>query len=350
MKGIPGLVDQDTTLNIGSPEVHVHIDRAKAADLGVRATDVASALRTMVAGEEVSKFKDGDDQYSVRLRVMPQDRDRPEKIENLWIPSARLGQVQLSSFATLGNDLGPAQIERQGRERQVTVVSNLENNMGVGTAVEAINQRIAGIEMKPGYRAEFTGRAKTLRELQQSFVLAFLFSAIFMYMVLAAQFESYLHPITIMLSLPLSIPFALFSLWITGMRLDLFSGLGILLLFGIVKKNSILQIDYTNTLRERGLERHEAIIKANQARLRPILMTTLAIVAGMIPIVLSRGPGAGSRAPIGVVVMGGQLLCLLLTLLFTPVAYSLLDDLAGWRFRRRRVPVYSETVEPVKAE
>ncbi|MBI4475478.1 MAG: efflux RND transporter permease subunit [Acidobacteria bacterium] len=347
MRSVPGMVDQDTTLNIGNPEVHVRLDRAKAADLGVRATDVASALRTMVAGEEVSKFKDGDEQYSVRLRVQREDRDRPDRIENLWIPSNKLGQVQLANFASLHRNLGPANIERMGRERQVTLVANLESNVGIGDGVAALNEKLATLDLKPGYRTEWTGRAKTLAELQQSFVTAFLFSAIFMYMVLAAQFESFLHPITIMLSLPLSIPFALFSLWITGSRLDLFSGLGILLLFGIVKKNSILQIDYTNTLRARGMERHDALIKANHARLRPILMTTLAIVAGMLPIVLSTGPGSGSRAPIGIVVMGGQMLCLLLTLLFTPVAYSLFDDLVA-RFRTARV--YPDAAEPMKAD
>ncbi len=334
MRSTPGMVDQDTTFSIGNPEVHVHIDRAKAADLGVRAADVATALRTMVAGEEVSKFKDGDDQYSVRLRALPEDRDRPEKIQNLWIPSNRLGQVQLVNLATLEKNIGPTTIERQARERQVTLVANLETNVGIGDATEALESKLRAIEFKPGYTTEFTGRAKTFGQLRESFIMAFLFSAIFMYMVLAAQFESYLHPITIMLSLPLSVPFALFSLWISNSRLDLFSGLGILLLFGIVKKNSILQIDFTNTLRARGLDRREAIVKANHARLRPILMTTLAIVAGMIPIVLSRGPGAGSRAPIGIVVTGGQLLCLLLTLLFTPVAYSLFDDLVV-RLRNR---------------
>jgi HAE1 family hydrophobic/amphiphilic exporter-1 len=334
MHTVPGMVDQDTTLNIGNPEIHVALDREKAADLGVRADDVAGTLRTLVAGEEVSKFKDGEDQYSVQLRLAPEDRDRPGKIEGLWVPSSRLGQVQLSSFTKLQRNLGPAQIERMGRERQVTLVANLENGVGIGDAAAAMDRKLATLDMKPGYRTEWTGRAKTLAELQRSFITAFLFSAIFMYMVLAAQFESLLHPITIMLSLPLSVPFALFSLWITHTRLDLFSGLGILLLFGIVKKNSILQIDYTNTLRARGVERHEAMIQANHARLRPILMTTFAIVAGMIPIVLSRGPGSGSRAPIGIVVMGGQLLCLLLTLLFTPVAYSLFDDIAA-RFRTK---------------
>jgi len=347
MKNTPGMVDQDTTFSAGNPEVHVRIDRAKAADLGVRATDVATALRTMVAGEEVSKFKDGDDQYSVRLRLSPQDRDRPEKVESLWIPSTRLGQVQLSNFATLDKNIGPTTIERQARQRQVTLVANLANGVGIGDATAALQAKLGSVEMKSGYTTEFTGRAKTFEDLRKGFVMAFLFATIFMYMVLAAQFESFLHPITIMLSLPLSIPFALFSLWISHSRLDLFSGLGILLLFGIVKKNSILQIDYTNTLRARGFERNEAIVAANHARLRPILMTTFSIVAGMIPIVLSRGPGAGSRAPIGIVVTGGQLLCLLLTLLFTPVAYSLFDDLAT---RFRRVPVYNDAAEPMNAD
>jgi HAE1 family hydrophobic/amphiphilic exporter-1 len=349
MKSTPGLVDADTTFNVGSPEAHVHLDRPKAMELGVRAQDVAAALRTLVAGEEVSKFKDGDEQYAVRLRLAPADRDRPEKIPSLWIPSSRLGQTQLSNFARVERNLGPAEIERQARERQVTLVANLDGNMGMGTAIAEVNKKIAALNMKPGYRAEFTGRAKTLEELQQSFMLAFLFSAIFMYMVLAAQFESYLHPVTIMLSLPLSIPFALLSLWAAQMRLDLFSGLGILLLFGVVKKNSILQIDYTNTLRAQGVERHEALIQANHARLRPILMTTLSIVAGMIPIVLSTGPGAGSRAPIGVVVMGGQMLCLLLTLLFTPVAYSIFDDLGAW-MRRAPAVETGKAAEPMNAD
>jgi HAE1 family hydrophobic/amphiphilic exporter-1 len=257
-------------------------------------------------------------------------------------------RLRLSAFDRDRPDIGPTTIERQARQRQVTLVANLETGVGIGDATAELQSKLNGIEMKPGYTTEFTGRAKTFKELQRGFVMAFLFSAIFMYMVLAAQFESFLHPITIMLSLPLSIPFALFSLWISHSRLDLFSGLGILLLFGIVKKNSILQIDYTNTLRSRGMERHEAIVTANHARLRPILMTTLAIVAGMIPIVLSRGPGAGSRAPIGIVVTGGQMLCLLLTLLFTPVAYSLFDDLVVRL--RRRAPVYNDAAEPMKAD
>ena len=161
------MVDQDTTLNIGNPEVHVHLDRAKAADLGVRASDVATALRTMVAGEEVSKFKDGDEQYSVRLRLLAEDRDRPEKIQNLWVPSSRLGQVQVANFATLEKNLGPTNIDRMARERQVTLVSDLENGVGTGDAMSSLQTKLAALDMKPGYLTQFTGRAKMLQDLQR---------------------------------------------------------------------------------------------------------------------------------------------------------------------------------------
>src|SRR5436853_2400481 len=180
------------------------------------------------------------------------------------------------------------------------------------------------------YSLEFTGRAKTLAESNANFGIAFLLSLIFMYMILAAQFESFLHPVTIMLSLPLSIPFALLSLVALGETLNLYSVIGVFMLFGIVKKNGILQVDYTNTLRAQGMARHEAMIAANHVRLRPILMTTISIIAGMIPIAMGRGSGAGSRASMAVTIIGGQLLCLLLTLLVTPVVYSCFDDLRQW--------------------
>src|SRR5262249_5808824 len=192
-------------------------------------------------------------------------------------------------------------------------------------------QAIDDLGMKPGYNVVFGGSAKTLETASSDFVLAMFLAVAFIYMVLASQFNSFIHPLTIMTALPLSLPAGLLALLAFGMTINVYSGIGLLMLFGIVKKNSILQVDYTNTLRERGMERHEAMIQANHVRLRPILMTTISIFAGMLPIALGKGAGAGSRASMAVTIIGGQALCLLLTLLITPVAYSYFDDLREWR-------------------
>ncbi len=327
VRNLPGLVDVDSTFEGGNPELQIHIDRRKAADLGIEAVDIASTLRVMVAGDKVTTYREGDDLYDVRLRLTPEARNRPEIIQGVMIPSKTVGQVRLDNVVNFVSGTGPVQIDRQERQRQITITANLAKGRGTGDALADIDAEVKKMGMVPGYTTGVTGMGKMFAEMMDSFKLAFLLSIIGMYMVLAAQFESFLHPITIMLSLPLAVPFALLSLWISDQFLAIFSILGVLLLFGIVKKNSILQVDHTINLRAQGLPRDEAILTANRERFRPILMTTLALVAGMIPVLLGQGPAAESHRGIAVVIIGGQSMCLLITLLMTPVAYSLFDDL-----------------------
>ncbi|MEW6270974.1 MAG: efflux RND transporter permease subunit [Thermodesulfobacteriota bacterium] len=325
MRRVPGFVDVDSTLALRKPEVRVNIDRKKAADLGIRVEDVAATLRTLVGGEPVTKYKEADEQYDVWLRASLPNRTDPHAIYNLAVKRPNGELVRLSNLVTLDEARGPAQIDRFSRQRKVTVVANLDH-LALGDAIKHVDRIVAKLDLPQLYSIRYANRAKSLAETGTNFTIAFALSVVFMYMILAAQFESFLHPITIMLSLPLSIPFALLSLLLLNETLNVYSVLGLFMLFGIVKKNGILQVDYTNTLRAEGMPRDEAILTANHVRLRPILMTTVMLVLGMIPIALGRGPGAGSRASMANVIVGGQTLCLLLTLLVTPVAYSLFDD------------------------
>lgn len=326
VRGLPGIVDVDSTFEGGNPELQVHLDRRKSSDLGIEAADIASTLRIMVAGEKITTYREGDELYDVRLRLTPESRNRPEVIQAVTVPSETVGQVRIDNVVNFIPGTGPVQIDRQERQRQITMTGNLKDK-GMGDALTEIGDEVKKLGLPPGYTTGVTGMGKMFAEMMDSFKLAFLLSIIGMYMVLAAQFESFLHPITIMLSLPLAVPFALLSLWMTDQYLAIFSILGVMLLFGIVKKNSILQVDHTINLRAQGIPRDEAILQANRERLRPILMTTLALVAGMFPVLLGQGPAAESHRGIAVVIIGGQSMCLLLTLLVTPVAYSLFDDL-----------------------
>jgi hydrophobic/amphiphilic exporter-1 (mainly G- bacteria), HAE1 family len=330
VKTIPGVVDADTNLDATKPELRVSVDRARAADLGVPIDSLATNLRTLVGGEEVSKFKDGDEQYSVQLRLDEPFRD-PATVGNLLIPTSAPRPLRVSDVAQLSMASAPASIDRYNRQRQITVSGNLDR-VPLGTVLDAARAKVAQMQLKPGYQVVFGGNARTLNEASNDFAVAVFLAIAFIYMVLASQFDSFVQPLSIMAALPLSLPAGLLALLSFGMTLNVYSAIGMLMLFGIVKKNSILQVDYTNTLRSEGMSRHDAIIAANHVRLRPILMTTLSIVAGMIPIAFGRGAGAGSRASMAVTILGGQVLCLLLTLLVTPVVYSYFDDLRQWKF------------------
>ena len=352
-----GIVDADTTLKLERPELRATVDRERAADLGVSVEDIATGLRLLVGGDpEVSRFRDEatNENYDVQLRLLSRDRDRESAIERIYVarssassassalPSpnrdASGGLVRLDSVVRLESAQGPSRIDRLDRER----VSNLRASVGPGFALadrlEALRGAVREMDLPPAYTTSVRGRGAELERTFVEFVWAFSLSIVLMYMILASQFESLLHPFTILLALPLSVPFALLSLALTGNTLNLYSALGLLVLFGVVKKNSILQVDHMNKLRDTGMARQQAILQANRDRLRPILMTTLALVAGMLPLWLGTGQGAEERRTIAVVVIGGQSLSLFLTLLFTPVAYSLLDDLA------RKVPVLNKAL------
>jgi hydrophobic/amphiphilic exporter-1 (mainly G- bacteria), HAE1 family len=326
MKTIPDIVDADTTFNSGKPEVRVVIDRIRAGELGVRVGDIAQTLNTLVAGQEVSTFNVGTEQYDVRLRATGEFRKTKEDLERLIVASSKAGWVSMDNVVRVEEGTGPSAIDRLNRQRQVTLTANVRPGGSQAAVIEQMNQFVEELNMEPSYKTGLAGRSKELGRAGYYFMLAIVLSFVFMYLVLAAQFESFIHPITILLTLPLAIPFGIVSLLIAGQTVNIFSGLGLLLLFGIVKKNAILQIDHTNGLRAQGMNRYEAIIAANRDRLRPILMTTIALVAGMIPLVISSGPGSGTNRSIGVLVVGGQTLCLLLTLLAVPVFYSLFED------------------------
>jgi multidrug efflux pump subunit AcrB len=395
MKSIPGVADVDSSLVVGKPQLSVFVDRQRAADLGVQIIDVAQALQYLVAGQKVSTYSEGGEQYDVRLRATPEYRSDEDALAMINVPSRKLGQVALADVVRITPGESPASILRFQRERQVTFLCNGKQGADEGAIGEAVKKIIddEAAKLPKGFSVKPQGQTKLMRETGLSFIFGLLASLVFMYLILAAQFESWLHPLTILISLPLTLPFAIASVILFDQALDLYSFLGIFVLFGVVKKNAILQIDHSNHLREdhepelnreltaastldgaarvnalherldaligrerleralRKVDAHDwpkveravrnayrlrAILQANKDRFRPILMTTFAFIAGMIPLVTAKGVGSGfNRATAGVVV-GGQAMSLVLTLVTVPVIYSWFDDLSllFWRLVR----------------
>lgn len=329
---LPGLVDIDSTLSMRKPELQVVIDRERAMDLGIPVQAIASTLNVLVGGQIVSTFKEGTEPFDVWLRADKKYRSDSKELLALTIPSLTAGSVELGSLAKLEERQGPSQIDRLNRQRTVTLMAH-PDRVSLNDAVQYARRSVAEMNMPPEYGIVFGGQADMLSDTAYYFAVALGLSLTFMYLILAAQFESWLNPVSILAGLPVTIPFGLLSLMLFRTPLDLYAMFGLFMLIGIVKKNGILQVDKTNELRRSGMDREQAIIEANHTRLRPILMTTVMLMAAMFPIALGQGPGASARASMAKIIIGGQALSLLLSLVATPVAYSLLDD--WWRRARR---------------
>ena len=333
---IPGIVDIDTSLETGKPEVRVFIDRDKAADLGVNIGSIAETVNFLIGGEmNITKFKDEarGRRYDVRMRLNPGDRSNPDDIERLYARGKDGRLIELSNIVTIQEAGGPSVINRLDRQRAITLFANLEGKP-LGEAKAELDS-ISGKVLPLDYSGRYKGMAEIMGESFFYLMFAVILGIIFAYMVLAAQFENFIHPITILLSMPFSFIGAFGALLITGKTLNIFSFIGLILLMGLVKKNAILLVDYTNTLRNRGLERREAILQAGPVRLRPILMTTFAMVFGMIPVAAGFGEGSETRAPMAIATIGGLLTSLFLTLIVVPVAYDIFDEIQN-KFTRHK--------------
>jgi len=336
MRDVPGVVDLDSSLLDPVDETTVTPDLDRAALLGVEPADITATLAVLVGGVDASTFEDRGDQYPVFVRAAERFRNDPSALALIGVPSRSLGQVPLTDVIKVGAGKAISKITRQSRERAVTITMNNSPGFSESAIVAELQKTLKKLDMPPGYTAEAFGRSKEFAKLGPAFLLAIGLAILFMYLVLAAQFESWLYPLIIVMTIPLVVPFAALSLIITGGSLNIFSMLGGIVLFAMVKKNAILQVDHANGLRRQGLPRTEAVLAACRDRLRPILMTTFAFVAGMLPLVTSKGVGSGFSKAMASIVVGGQTLSLLLTLVAIPVIYTWFDDLSSWAGRRWR--------------
>ncbi|AGC44739.1 RND efflux transporter [Myxococcus stipitatus DSM 14675] len=336
MKTNKGLVDVDTTYRSGKPQYDVVVDRERAASLGVPAASLGTTLRAFLGRDKFADYREGGETYEVKLRLPPDTLASAEALGKLTVRSPSGQLVELRNLATITPADGPVQIDRESQKRQITLLANLASGYQLSEAIAFMNAT-ATKEVPKGVIYDFEGNAKELGKSVAAFGSALLLGIILVYMILAAQFESLIHPFTIMLSLPFAFIGAIGALLITGQAMSMFALIGIIMLMGLVVKNGILLVDFTLQLREEGKSATEALLGAAPVRLRPILMTTIAMIAGMIPVAVAQGDGAETRAPMAITIIGGLITSTVLTLGVVPVVYSLLDQLTE-KFKRRKGP------------
>jgi len=347
LQELGGFVDLSSSLKLGLPEVRIVPDREKAAALGIDARSVAQAIHMMIGGMDVGVFKEAGRRYDIRMRLEEEDRRDPAQIGNLYVRSAKGDVVELRNLVDIETGAAPSAITRTNRQRSVTIGANLQGRT-LGSAIEDA-QRVAKDILPEGASIALSGQAQAMQEGARQLLLALGLGVLIIYMVLAAQFESLVHPLTVMLALPFAMTGALGGLWITGHTLNLFSMIGILLLFGLVTKNSILLVDYANQLRREGMDKVTAMRTAAPVRLRPVLMTAISMIFGVLPAASGIGPGSESRAPMAVASGAGMFSSMLLTLIVVPLFYLLFDDAADWVKRGfRRVSGGKPRVAPAE--
>ena len=338
LQKIKGFTEFDISYEAGKPEVQVEIDRERAARLGVPTVFVGQTLNALVGGVKATSFRQQGDDVEVRVRLQASARRQAEQLKTLQVRSSSGSLVDLGSLATIREGSGPAQIDREQRSRQVVLFASIDKTFAQSEAMQRIEE-IAAKVLPAGTQVSFGGMGREMKKSFKAMFTALMLAVLIIYMLLASQFESFIHPLTIMMALPLSVPGALGALSLSGQPMSIYAMIGFIMLMGLVTKNSILLVDYTNVLRRRdGFSQRDALLKAGPTRLRPILMTTAAMIFGMLPIALGNSMGSELRSPMGVAVIGGLIVSTLLTLLVVPVIYSLLDDLASL-FTRRKISV-----------
>jgi HAE1 family hydrophobic/amphiphilic exporter-1 len=339
-----GVINPDVSWKVGKPEVQATIDRVRAAEMGFSVGQIASALRTSVEGSTDTHFRESGKEYDIRVRLNEFDRYRLSDVSRLVVGSIDGKPVFLQDVASISHDTGPTKIERKNRQRKVSVTGDVERGYHVGNVQQVISRKLAGIHLG-NVSLYWGGEVESMREQGMHLLGALLLAIALVYMLMAALFESLFNPFIIMFSLPMALIGAIMALSLTGETLSIISMIGFIMLMGLVTKNAILLVDYTNTLRGRGMERNAAILEAGPTRLRPILMTTFAMIFGMLPTALKLGRGSEMRAPMAIAVIGGLIVSSMLTLVMIPVLYTIFDDLVA-RYQRRKQAILDRMAAP----